>query len=49
MNIELFGRNNCGDYVFLGAFGKEEHVLKAIDEYYAMGYRALTFGNWKER
>lgn len=49
MMIELFGRNIFGDYVFLGTFGKEEHVLKAVDQYYAMGYRRLSYSNWKER
>lgn len=46
MRIELFGRDYKGEYVFLGTFGKEETVLRAIDEYYAMGFRGLKYSQW---
>ena len=43
MRYELFATDFGGSVVFLGTFGKMEHLLKAYDQYEGMGYKKLKY------
>lgn len=43
MRYELFATDYGGDVVFLGTFGRTEHLLRALDQYEGMGYKKLKY------
>ena len=46
MRYELFGTTGRGQVEFLGTFIDHDQLLKAVDEYTALGYKRVRYAEW---